>query len=143
MSPTILIVEDHSTVRKSLRDWLETEFPQCDVVEAASGEEAIVVARARSPRVVVMDIGLPKMSGIEATRHIKATLPTAQVVILTIHNDQAYRTDAKVAGASAFVPKSAMYTKLVPTLAALLSEQVENPSSYDLSFSKKELDIGS
>ena len=122
MSPTILIVEDHGAVRRSLRDWLEAEFPQCDVVEAASGEEAIVTARARPPHVVVMDIGLPKMSGIEATRRIKATLPGTQVVILTIHNDKAYRADAAAAGASAFVPKSAMQTKLIPTLAALLSE---------------------
>lgn len=76
------------------------------------------------------------MSGIEATRRIKATLPLAQVVIMTIHNDRAYRPDAAVAGASAFVPKSAMYTKLIPTLATLLSEQVENPLSCDLSFSK-------
>jgi DNA-binding NarL/FixJ family response regulator len=122
MSPTILIVEDHQAVRNSLRDWLEAVFPQCDVMEAASGEEAVVISRARSPRVVVMDIGLPKMNGIEATRQIKAIVPTAQVVILTIHEEEAYRADAITAGAIAYIPKREMQTELVPTLAALLSE---------------------
>lgn len=125
MSPTILIVEDHKAVRNSLRDWLEAVFPQCDVLEAASGEEAVVIARARSPRVVVMDIGLPKMNGIEATRQIKAAVPAAQIVMLTIHEEEAYRADAVVAGATAYVPKRVMQTELVPTLAALLSDQKE------------------
>ncbi len=126
MSPTILIVEDHQAVRNSLRDWLEAIFPQCDVVEAASGEEAVVIACARSPRVVVMDIGLPQMNGIEATRQIKAAVPTAQVVILTIYEEEAYRADAVTAGAVAYVPKRVMQTELVPTLAALLSDQKES-----------------
>jgi DNA-binding NarL/FixJ family response regulator len=122
---TILIVEDHDAVRRSLRDWLEAVFPQYGFVEAASGEEAVAIAQARSPRAVIMDIALPKMSGIEATRRIKATVPTAQVVILTIHEDKAYRADAAAAGASAYVPKRVMQTKLLPTLTALLSTQNE------------------
>jgi DNA-binding NarL/FixJ family response regulator len=125
MSKTILIVEDHIAVRDSLREWLQTEFPQCDVVGAANGEEAVAIAEARSPRVVVMDIGLPQMSGIEATRRIKAVVPTAQVVILTIHEGAAYRTDAAAAGASAYVLKSGMQRALVPTVEAMLSSQEE------------------
>ncbi len=121
MSATILIVEDHDTVRRSLRDWLEVEFPQCRVIEAASGEEAIALIRTESPRLVVMDISLPGMSGIEATRQIKAALPSTQVVMLTIHEDDAHRADATTAGASAYVPKRVMQTELIPTLAALLT----------------------
>jgi DNA-binding NarL/FixJ family response regulator len=123
MSSTILIVEDHEAVRSSLRDWLKGVFPQCDVVEAASGEEAIAIARVRLPRVVVMDIGLPRMNGIEATRQIKATVPAVQVVVLTIHEEEAYRADAVTAGAAAYVPKRVMQTELVPTLATLLSNK--------------------
>jgi len=123
MPATILIVEDHDTVRKSLRDWLEVEFPQCRVIEAASGEEAIAVIRTESPRLVVMDISLPGMSGIEATRQIKAALPSAQVVMLTIHEDDAHRADAITAGASAYVTKRVMQTELIPTLAALLANE--------------------
>jgi DNA-binding NarL/FixJ family response regulator len=122
MPTTILIVEDHDAVRGSLREWLETVFPQCHILEAASGEEAVVMAQANTPRLVVMDIGLPQMSGIEATRRIKVQVPSAQVVMLTIHEDDAYRTDAQAAGASAFVPKRRMQTKLIPTLTALLPD---------------------
>jgi len=121
MPVIILIVEDHDAVRQSLREWLEAVFPQCRVMEAASGEEAVEVAQATSPRVVVMDIVLPQMDGIEATRRIKASVPAAEVVMLTIHEAEAYRADAAAAGASAYVPKSAMQTELIPTLAALLA----------------------
>jgi DNA-binding NarL/FixJ family response regulator len=118
---TILIAEDHGAVRKTLRDWLEVEFPQCRVIEASSGEDAVALARTESPHLAVMDIRLPGMSGIEATRQIKAISPSVQVVMLTIHEDDSYRADATAAGASAYVEKQAMHTKLIPTLAALLT----------------------
>ena len=120
MALTILIVEDHDAVRASLREWLEAVFHECQVVEAASGEEAVAMARVTRPRVVVMDIVLPQMDGIEATRQIKADVPTADVVMLTVHEADAYRADAAAAGASAFVPKRVAQTQLVPTLATLL-----------------------
>jgi len=122
MPATILIVEDHDAVRRSLRDWLEVEFPQCRVIEATSGEQAITLIQIESPRLVLMDISLPGMSGIEATRQIKAALPSAQIVMLTIHEGDTYRADAIAAGASAYVPKRVMQTGLVPTLAALLAD---------------------
>jgi len=121
MPATILIVEDHDAVRRSLRDWLEVEFPRCRVIEAGSGEEAIALLRTESPRLVLMDISLPGTSGIEATRQIKASLPATHIVMLTIHEGETYRADAIEAGASAYVPKRAMQTELIPTLAALLA----------------------
>jgi len=123
MAATILIVEDHDAVRRSLRDWLEVEFPQCHVIEATSGEQAVALIQTESPRLVVMDISLPGMSGIEATRQIKAALPSTQVVMLTIHEDHAHRADATAAGASAYVTKRVMQTQLIPTLAALLADE--------------------
>jgi DNA-binding NarL/FixJ family response regulator len=125
MPGTILIVEDHDVVRWSLRDWLAIEFPQYRVIEAVSGEEAIALTRTESPHTVIMDITLPGMNGIEAARQIKAILPSAQIVMLTIHDDEAHRADATAAGASAYVPKRAMSTKLIPTLAALLADAQE------------------
>jgi two-component system invasion response regulator UvrY len=120
MSGAILIVEDHEVVRRSLRDWLGSVFPHFDLLEAATGEEAVSVASERSPRAVVMDIGLPCMSGIEAARRIKQAAPATEIVVLTIHEDAAYRADATAAGASAYVPKRKMRAELVPTLEALL-----------------------
>jgi len=92
------------------------------VIEATSGEQAITLIQIESPRLVLMDISLPGMSGIEATRQIKAALPSAQIVMLTIHEGDTYRADAIAAGASAYVPKRVMQTGLVPTLAALLAD---------------------
>ena len=126
MPATILIVEDHDIVRRSLREWLGAVFPSFDLVEASSGEEAVAVAREQPLRAVVMDIGLPQMSGIEATRQIKEAAPSAQVVILTIYEDAAYRDDAAAAGASAYVTKREMRAELVPTLTALLRTQEES-----------------
>ncbi len=129
INPTILIVEDNDSVSKSLREWLEGAFPKYQFIEAASSEEAIDIMQAKSPCAVIMDISLPGMSGIEATRHVKATKPTTQVVILTIHEEEAFRADAAAAGANAYVPKRAMRKELVPALAAVLAAQEERETS--------------
>ena len=94
MSATILIVEDHAPLRRALRDWLEGVFPQHQILEAADGEEAVAAAQAELPQLVVMDIGLPKLNGIEATRQIVSSVPGIQIVILSVHNDEAYRSAA-------------------------------------------------
>lgn len=110
-------------MRKSLRQWLEGAFPKYQFIEAATGEQAIAITQEQAPCAVIMDIRLPGMNGIETTRHIKATMPTTQVVILTIHEEKAFRNDAASAGASAYVPKRIMRKKLLPALAAVLAAQ--------------------
>jgi DNA-binding NarL/FixJ family response regulator len=122
MSPHILIVEDHPGVRQSLREWLELSFPGYQLLEATSGEEGVSVAQAMSPCLVIMDIGLPGMNGIEAAQGIKAAVPTTRVVMLTIYDDPAHRADAAAAGASAYVPKRKVQTELLPVLSRLLAE---------------------
>jgi DNA-binding NarL/FixJ family response regulator len=121
MDHNILIVEDHKGVRQSLREWLALSFPQYQLLEASSGEEAVTVAQAMSPRLIIMDVGLPGMNGIEAAQNIKAALPDTQVVMLTIYDDDAHRADAAVAGASAYVPKRKVQTELLPVVTRLLS----------------------
>jgi len=121
MSLTILIVDDHGAVRLSLRSWLELVFPQCQFVEAASGEEAVTMAQSNQPTLVIMDVGLPGINGIEATRRIKASLPSVQVVMLSVNDDEAYQIQAAAAGASAYVSKWRMQTDLQPVLTQLLS----------------------
>jgi DNA-binding NarL/FixJ family response regulator len=122
MSPHILIVEDHQGVRQSLREWLELSFPGYRLLEATSGEEGVTLAQAMSPCLVIMDIGLPGMSGIEAAQSIKAAVPTTRVVMLTMFDDEAHRADAIAAGVSAYVPKRKVQTELLPVLTALLEE---------------------
>jgi DNA-binding NarL/FixJ family response regulator len=121
MNHNILIVEDHVIVRQSLREWLELSFPHYQLLEATSGEEAVTMAQTLNPRLVIMDIGLPGMSGIEAAQSIKAALPDTHVVMLTIYDDEAHRADAAAAGASAYVPKRKVQTELLPIVTRLLS----------------------
>jgi DNA-binding NarL/FixJ family response regulator len=101
--------------------WLEAEFPQCRVIEASTGEEAMTLAQTESPQLVVMDIRLPGIDGIEVTRRIKASSPFAQIVMLTLCDGEVYRARAAEAGASSYVPKHAVATKLMATLARLLA----------------------
>ena len=72
-----------------------------------------------------MDIGLPGISGIEATQQIRHALPETQVIILTIHDAQDYRKDAAQAGAFAFIPKHKMYEKLIPLISNLMANKQE------------------
>ena len=127
MSSHILIVEDHQGVRQSLREWLELSFPNYQLLEAANGEEAVAIARTMSPCLVIMDIGLPGMSGIEAAQGIKAAAPATRVVVLTIYDDEAHRADAAAAGVSAYVPKRKVQTELLPILNRLLAEDRQDP----------------
>ena len=129
MSPHILIVEDHQGVRQSLREWLELSFPNYQLLEAVSGEEAVTMAKAMSPCLVIMDIGQPGMNGIEAAQGIKAAVPATRVVVLTIYDDEAHRADAAAAGVSAYVPKRKVQTELLPVLTRLLAEDREEPPS--------------
>lgn len=123
MSETILIVEDHETVRTALREWLLVIYPQSSVIEAASGEQAMELINKETPRLVIMDYKLPGKNGIEVTRQIKARFPSIPIVMLTIREEEIYRAYAEAAGASAYIPKRLMLTKLRPTLSLLLSDK--------------------
>ena len=124
----ILIVDDHERVRTLLREWLEIVLPECAVIEAGSGEEAVVLAQAEIPNVVIMDLSLPQMSGIQATRLIREAVPPAKakVVMLTMYEDEAHRAEAFSAGVSDYVPKRLMQVSLLPTLTRLLTTMEQN-----------------
>jgi len=119
---TILIVEDQERVRLRLTLLVSESFPECDCYEARDGEEAVARASFHSPDIVLMDIGLPKMNGIEATRRIKEAVPKARVVIVTNHEAPEYEKAAVIAGASAYVCKERMNSELIPIIMKLLSQ---------------------
>lgn len=117
--PSILVVDDHDGLRRLLRSWLGDVFPGDRVMDVASGEEAVALAASQPPDIILMDIQLLEMSGIEATRRIKAIAPQTRVVILTSLGGTAARLAASVAGASAYVEKHLIRTDLIPVIEAL------------------------
>jgi DNA-binding NarL/FixJ family response regulator len=103
----VLIADDHTIVRAGIRLLLQAE-PDIEVVgEAGDGQEAIAQTEALRPNVVVMDIGMPGVSGLEATREIKRRWPQVQVLVLTMHRSDDYFFRMLEAGASGYVLKGA------------------------------------
>ncbi len=117
--PSIMIVEDHDVLRKSLVDWLTSNYPGACISEAKNGEEAVSMAFERNPDVILMDITMPGMNGLDATQRIKKELSDTEVVILSIHESSEYRSKAEEAGASAYVQKRKMISELIPVLSTL------------------------
>ena len=101
----LLLVDDQPTVRRGLGLRLHLEPDMQVVGEAGNGKEALSLAQALSPDVVLMDVEMPEMDGIEATAALSAALSTSAVVILSIHDDAQIRGRAQAAGAVAFVEK--------------------------------------
>lgn len=152
MKIRLLLVDDHAVVRTGLRMLLEGESDLEIVGEAETASEAINQISKLAPHVILMDLGLPDMSGIEATRRIKQLDPDSAVVALTIHEDEEYFFKTLDAGASGYVPKRAAPEELLtairvasqgevylyPSLAKLLvkdylsqSLQPQNQSTLD------------
>jgi NarL family two-component system response regulator LiaR len=115
---TILIVEDHPATQAAMLGLLGASFEGARVLAAGSAEDALALCAAQAPHLVIMDIVLPGMNGIEAAREIQARHPGTRVVMHS--NDMPiYREESLAAGAVAFVSKSATASELIPTLAGL------------------------
>lgn len=115
----ILLVDDHAVVRGGLRMLLAAD-PDLDIVgEAENGIQGIQMAGELQPDVVLMDISMPDMNGIEATRRIKAQYPNIAVLALTMHEDDQYFFEMLAAGASGYVPKRAAPNDLISAIQAV------------------------
>ena len=122
----ILIVDDSALFRSHVRDLL-TEEPDLEIVgEAENGLEAIKKVRALEPDLVLMDIRMPLMNGIEVVHQLKKEIPEVKAIILTIHNLLEYRKAAKKSGADDFVVKVSMDEELIPAIRGVL-----NPKCVD------------
>ncbi len=116
MTIRLLLVDDHAVVRSGLRMLLGNEADMEIVGEAGSGHEALDQVEQLQPDLVLMDIGLPDMTGIEVTRLIKQKWPQVAVVALTIHEDEEYFFQMLQAGANGYVPKRAAPEELLTAL---------------------------
>lgn len=124
MTTRLLLVDDHAVVRSGLRMLLENERDVEIIGEAGTASEALEAAVRLKPNVILMDIGLPDMSGIDATREIKKRCPDAAIVALTMHEDEEYFFKMLEAGASGYVPKRAAPEELVTAIRAAATGQV-------------------
>jgi DNA-binding NarL/FixJ family response regulator len=125
----ILIADDHEVVRRGLRVLLESR-PGWEVCgEAAGGREAVEKARKLKPDVVVMDIAMPELNGLEATRHILKAIPQTAVLILTVHESDQLVHEVLAAGAQGYVLKSDAGRDLVNAVEALSQHKVFFTSS--------------
>ena len=123
MAIRVVLADDHSVVRKGVREFLEEE-PDIEVIgEASDGQQAVALATALKPDVIVMDIKMPLLSGVDATRRIRSVAPAVRVLALTAFDDDPYIFGLLEAGASGYVLKTAESSELVRAIRAVAAGQ--------------------
>jgi two-component system, NarL family, response regulator NreC len=120
----LLLVDDHEVVRLGLRSFLETQSGMEVVGEAENGEEAIMLAMQTKPDLVVMDISMPTMDGLESTRRLRKLAPECLILALTVHQDKQYFFEMLSAGASGYITKHAASEELVAAIQSVAAGNV-------------------
>jgi DNA-binding NarL/FixJ family response regulator len=116
----VLVADDHAVVRRGVRGILGAE-PDFDVVgEAEDGADAVAKTRELAPHLVVMDVSMPRMTGLQASRELARHAPDVRIVMLSMHDDEQYFFEALAAGASGYVLKSAVDRELVDACRATM-----------------------
>lgn len=150
----ILLADDHQILREGLRRGLEGAGEEV-IAEASNGEEAVELARALKPDVILMDLSMPVLDGIEATRRIVGELPDTRVLVLTMHEDPSRTRAAISAGASGYLTKGTTFvdvlqtirlvaageTILSPALAVSMLRAAEESSATDGLLSERQVEI--
>ena len=114
----ILLAEDHVITRQGMRRLLEEESDLTIIGEAGDGEEAVLMTTEMQPDVIIMDIAMPKLNGLEATRQIKLLHPTSAVLILSAYDDDEYVFGLLGAGAAGYLLKTASGDELIHAIKA-------------------------
>lgn len=123
MGIRIVIADDHKIVREAIGALLSNELGMEVVGEAEDGRTAVQLARELQPNVIVMEVVLPNLNGIEATRQIVRELPAVKVIALSARSDRRSVREALKAGASGYVPKSCAFQELVTAIGNVVSNQ--------------------
>src|SRR5215469_2974191 len=127
----ILIADDHELVRRGVRTLLEAEPGWKVVAEASDGQEAFEKAKETNAEVVVLDIGMPRLSGLETARRLKRNLPQIKVLMLTVHDSERLALEVLNAGARGYVTKSDTARDLVIAIEALRKDKTFFTSRVD------------
>jgi len=123
MSLRILIADDHTIVREGLRALVEKEADLTVVAEAGSGSAAVRLARQHRPDVVVMDISMPDMNGIDATRQLRAELPGVRILALSMETDRRFVVEVLKAGATGYLLKDCAFAELATAIRAVAGDE--------------------
>lgn len=155
MTIRVVIADDHNVVRKGIRELLSDEPDIAVIGEARTGYEAIDLATALQPDVVVMDIAMPELTGVEATRQIRASMPHVHVLVLTAYEDDPYIYGLLDAGASGYILKTAEGREIIravratasgqsvidPVIAPRLIARMTQPAARGELLTERELDV--
>lgn len=120
----ILVADDHEIVRRGLRALLESQKGWKVVAEASTGSQALEKASEVKPEIAVLDVGMPVLNGLEATRRIRQALPQTEVLILTVHDSEQMAREAISCGARGFLVKSDVGRDLIAAVESVLHHRV-------------------
>jgi len=145
----ILLADDHPLMRQATRLWLEKNEDMRVIAEASDGMEAVDIARRLNPTVVILDISMPYLNGIEATKQILSCCPKTKVLILTVHTDNKHIQEILEAGASGYLSKNILGEEIVHAVRKIISgERVpyysvppSNPDATNVVSNKTQSDI--
>jgi DNA-binding NarL/FixJ family response regulator len=139
----ILVADDHGIVRAGIRLLLERQSDLEVVAEASDGVEAVERALAVRPDLCILDVGMPRLTGLQAAREIRAHLPDARVLMLSMHDDERYLFEALKAGASGYVLKREADQDLVGAVRAVGSGEAFLTNAAERSIIREWMDDGS
>lgn len=123
MATKILIVDDHDDFRKAVRKHLESQGLDAEVFEADCGEIGVAMANRQVPDIVLMDIRLPGIDGLDAAAQIKSHFPQSKIIFLTMFETESFRKTFSSEAASDYIGKSDLYDKLVPAIKRVLGKK--------------------
>jgi len=121
MQVKLLIIEDHEDFRQRVKNYLSKQNIDLNIFEAASGEEGVEVALKEKPQIVITDLRLQNMHGVEAAGEIKKVIPTCKIIVLTMFETEGFRNVFKNEHIDEYIGKSELYEKLLPAIKKCLS----------------------
>lgn len=129
---TALVVDDHEAVRQAMCDRIKLSFAKCELRQACSIVEALKIIETEKVDVVLMDIQMPGMNGIDGTREVLQRSPHTAVLVVSTYDDLNHRIAAGQAGAKAYVCKRALHRELIPALEYLMQHEPQrDPSAME------------